>query len=108
MRIALVVKSSSSTREREMRNMGYWSYPVKQFSWQHFIFPGRRAYATEMNAYDLVVQEDAGPRFYKQLKRPLVYVAIDSSLSDDHLESRLQRARQADLILVDHDCPERS
>jgi hypothetical protein len=103
MKVALVVKSSDSTQEREERNMGYWSYPVKEFQWCHFVFGGKVAYATEMNEYDVIVQEDAGPRFYKHLKKPVVYIAIDSSLSDDHLESRLERARHADLILVDHD-----
>lgn len=107
MRIALVVKASDSTQERDERNMGYWSHPVSEFQWAHFVFGGRVAYATEMNEYDLIVQEDAGPRFYKHLKKPVVYIAIDSSLSDDHLKSRLERGRQADLILVDHDRLER-
>jgi hypothetical protein len=107
MRVALVVKPSDSTQEREERNMGYWSYPVPEFEWKHFVFGGKVAYATEMNKYDVIIQEDAGPRFYKHLKKPVVYVAIDSSLSDDHLQSRLERARHADLILVDHDRLER-
>lgn len=103
MRVALVVKPSDSTQEREERNMGYWSYPVPEFEWRHFVFGSKVAYATEMNEYDVIIQEDAGPRFYKHLKKPVVYIAIDSSLSDDHLKSRLERAWHADLILVDHD-----
>jgi hypothetical protein len=102
-KIALVVKPSRSTEERENRNMGYWSYPVEGLQWAHFVFGGKVAYATDMNKYDVIVQEDAGPRFYKHLKKPVVYIAIDSSLSDDHLKARLERARHADLILVDHD-----
>jgi glycosyltransferase involved in cell wall biosynthesis len=105
-KVALVVKPSDSTQDRESRNMGYWSYPVKQFAWAHFVFGGKRAYATEMNGYDLVFQEDAGPRFFKHLKRPRVFLSIDSSLSEGHLKARLERARHADLILVDHDRPE--
>lgn len=104
MKIALVVKASNGTQERETRNMGYWSYPVPEFDWRHFVFKGKTAYATEMNdGFDIIFQEDAGPRFYKDIKKPLVYLAIDSTLSDDHLESRLERAKNADLILVEQD-----
>lgn len=103
MRVALVVKASNSTVHREDRNMGYWSYPVPDFEWKHFMFGGRRAYANEMNDYDFIFQEDSGPRYLKGCNRPIVYLAIDSTLSDDHLKSRLERAQQADLILVDMD-----
>lgn len=83
--------------------MGYWSYPVPDFEWQHFVFNGRKAYANEMNDFDVIIQEDAGPVHYGNLKKPLVFVAIDGTLSQDHLDTRLKRAAQADLILVDHD-----
>lgn len=97
--VALVVKhSSQSVRERECRNMGYWSYPVPEFEWTHF--DGFDASA--LNAFDVVIQEDAGPKRYSGLRKPLVYVAIDSTLSEDHLNARLPRAGNADLILVDH------
>jgi len=100
LKVALVVKhSSQSVRERECRNMGYWSYPVPEFEWTHFDGFGP---ASELNEFDLVVQEDAGPKRYSRLTAPLAYVAIDSTLSPDHLESRLPRAENADLILVDH------
>jgi len=98
--VALVVKhSSTSVRERDCRNMGYWSYGVPEFEWTHFDGFGP---ASELNEFDLVVQEDAGPKRYSGLTVPLVYVAIDTTLSPDHLESRLPRAANADLILVDH------
>lgn len=97
--VALVVKhSSSSVLERECRNMGYWSYPVPEFEWTHF----DGFDANLLNAFDVVIQEDAGPKRYSGLRKPLVYVAIDSTLSEDHLNARLQRAANADLILVDH------
>lgn len=105
LKVALVVKPSRSTQDRETRNMGYWSYPVPEFEWHHFIF-GKAAYATEMNSYDIIFQEDAGPYQFKDVRKPLVYLAIDSTLSDDHLKSRLKRAEHADLILVDQDCVE--
>lgn len=103
MKVALVVKDSPSTRNRTDRNMGYWSYPVPEFEWTHFVFGGPRAYADELNDYDVVIQEDAGPIHYKNLKKPLVFVSIDGTLSADHLDTRLKRAAQADLILVDHE-----
>lgn len=78
--------------------MGYWSYPVPEFTWTHF--DGFDASA--LNAFDVVIQEDAGPKRYSGLRKPLVYVAIDSTLSEDHLNARLPRAGNADLILVDH------
>lgn len=99
-KVALVVKhSSTSVLERDCRNMGYWSYAVPEFEWQHFDGFGD---ANALNAFDVVVQEDAGPKRYTGLRKPLVYVAIDSTLSPDHLEARLPRAKNADLILVDH------
>lgn len=98
--VALVVKHSSrSVLDRDCRNMGYWSYPVPEFTWRHFQEPFDH---NKLNAFDVVVQEDAGPKRYSGLKKPLVYVAIDSTLSQAHLDSRLQRARNANLILVDH------
>lgn len=97
--VALVVKhSSQSVRERECRNMGYWSYSVPEFTWTHF----DGFDASVLNDFDVVIQEDAGPKRYSGLRKPLVYVAIDSTLSEDHLNARLPRAANADLILVDH------
>lgn len=107
MQVALVVKNSISTQDRDNRNMGLFSYPVPEFEWKHFIFGGHKAYATEMNDYDLIFQEDAGPRHWKDRRARLVYLAIDSTLSEDHLQARLERAEQSDLILVEQDDLER-
>lgn len=97
--VALVVKhSSTSVLERDCRNMGYWSYPVPEFEWTHF----DGFDASILNEFDVVIQEDAGPKRYSGLRKPLVYVAIDSTLSPDHLNARLPRAGNANLILVDH------
>lgn len=85
--------------------MGLWSYPVPEFDWNHFAFGGKKAYADPMNAggFDLIFQEDAGPHYLKNVRLPHVYLAIDSTLSPNHLESRLKRAAGTDLILVDQD-----
>lgn len=102
MNVALVVKPSNSTTLREGRNMGYWSYPVEQFTWKHFSLGGDYGDGKPMNDFDIAVQEDAGPIYLKGLKKPLVFVDIDSTLSDDHhLSTRLKRAQKAALILVD-------
>ena len=104
MKVALVVKASDGTQERENRNMGYWSYPVPEFTWNHLAFPGKEHDGSQMNnGYDIIFQEDAGPYYFRGVEKPLVYLAIDSTLSDDHLESRLIRAEHADLILLDMD-----
>jgi glycosyltransferase involved in cell wall biosynthesis len=103
MRVALVVKATGSTQARNDRNMGYWSYPVKEFDWRHFTFARSAVVTSEIgDDFDIILQEDAGPKYYKQCKLPIVYLSIDDSLSADHLESRLGRAKLADLILVDH------
>ncbi len=107
LRVALVVKPSPSTREREGRNMGWWSYTVPEFTWDHFVYEGFQADANGMVGYDLIFQEDGGPLGFANRKPPLVYLAVDSTLSDAHYQTRLERARQADLILVDHDRLER-
>lgn len=107
MKIALVVKASEGTQARNRRNMGYWSYRVPEFKWQHFAWGSGPRYATELNEFDLIFQEDAGPTQLKGRKKTLVYLAIDSTLSEDHLKARLERAKGADLILLDHDDVER-
>lgn len=100
--VALVVKPTESTQARGGRNMGYWSYPVPEFKWQHFPIGGKAAYATDMTGHDIIFQEDAGPYYLKRVYVPRVYLAIDSTLSEDHLKSRIERAKDADLVLVDH------
>lgn len=102
LKVALIVKPSTSIL-REGRNMGWWSYDVPEFVWTHFqpvddVVDGRK-----FDGYDLIFQEDSGPLEYRNRRVPLVYHAIDSTLSDGHYQIRRRRARQADLTLVDHD-----
>lgn len=110
LRVALLVKSSPSTRERENRNMGWWSYPVPEFTWDHFS-PGAniqneiRKYAAD---YDLIFHEDGGNwGCYGVSDIPVVYMSVDSTLSDAHYDVRHRQAKQADLVLVDHDSLDR-
>lgn len=105
LRVALFIKPSNATSRREDRNMGYWSYPVDEFTWEHFPHDNQRVDLGKFKEYDLIFHEDAGFCTYanKHKGPPVVYLAIDSTLSDEHLRKRLDQARQADLVLVDHD-----
>lgn len=105
--VALMIKNSEANRQRSNRAMGYWSYPVKEFTWAHFALAENQSIdMVDMAAkgFDLVLHEDVGiPVGYRHRPIPLAYLAIDSTLSEQHYQSRLPIARQADLVLVDHD-----
>lgn len=102
LRIALFVKGTPATLEREKRNMGYWSYPVVPFTWDIFS-PGMDF---NNKNYDLVFVEDGAP-FPDCKGLPSIYLSIDSTLDDVHLSVRKERAVKADLVLLDHDKVER-
>jgi len=99
--VLLVVKASQSTRERSLRNMGWWSYKVEEFVWDHtdiYTAAGRR-----WSAYDLVFIEDVSKGVdLRKLGMPVVYHSIDDTLSEGHLNQRVKQAGMADLTLVDH------
>lgn len=112
LQIALIVKNKPAAFRREDRGMGYFSYYVPEFSWDH-ITPGK-AFKLDTKdlarrGYDLVIHEDGGAwGEYLGRALPVIYLAIDSTLSHEyHYLPRLNQARQADLILVDHDKLER-
>lgn len=110
--VALIVKNSPAAFERECRNMGMWSYPVEQFTWEH-IAPGKGVTldtkALAARGFDLIFHEDGGAWCdYAGSALPIVYYTIDSTLSDEfHFRPRFEQARKADLVLVDHDRLER-
>jgi len=111
LRVALIVKASPSTRERENRNMGWWSYPVPEFTWEHFSF-SKKGFQVETSKftsdYDLIFHEDGGNwGDYIGGAVPVVYMAIDSTLTDAHYATRLCQATKSDLVLVDHDSLDR-
>jgi hypothetical protein len=107
LRVALMVKGTPAAFRRDDRNMGYWSYPVDGFTWEHFSLLDNQQVDTDDlrdAGFDLVVHEDCGrPVTYIGDAIPVVYLAIDSTLSDAHYRARLQVAQQASLTLVDHD-----
>lgn len=108
LRVAFLVKPSPSTRLREGRNMGLFSYPVPEFTWEHFNLSDGGSNLTQLRrlGYDLLFHEDGG-NFgdYAGSGLPVVYLSIDDTLSPAHLRARQQQAARANLILVDHGNP---
>jgi len=105
LKVALIYKSRSGVIERDRRAMGWWSYPVPEFEWE--FFPARGLVETrEYRAYDLIFHEDTasagGYMRSKPSDPPIVYLNIDSTLSEQHHLERMTFAKQADLVLVDH------
>lgn len=109
LRVALFIKPSIANVKRDDRQMGWWSYAVPEFTWEHFTHNGERVDLGKYRDYDLIFHEDAGFCTYenKHAGPPVVYLAIDSTLSDPHYEKRRWQANQANLVLVDHDKPGR-
>ena len=112
LRAALIVKNTPSSFEREQKNVGYFSYPVPEFTWEYFS-PGKGA-SVELDAFkragfDFALHIDGGNWCaYTNRTIPVVYYSIDSTLSEvHHFAPRLEQASRADLVLVDHDDLER-
>ena len=107
MHIAVIVKGEVAIKRND-RPMGYFSYSVKEdagFTWA-FIAPGKRfvidTKKLRAEGFDLIIHEDFGtPGTYVGDKIPMVYLDIDSTLSDYHYQTRRSIAAQAALILVD-------
>lgn len=109
LRVALIIKGTPATLKRDDRNMGYWSYSVPEFEWVHMAYkPNDIVDVSSFHSYDFVFVEDSGMglRLINR-KKPVVFLAIDSTLSDPHYMGRLATAKQANLVLVDHDKLER-
>lgn len=104
--VLLVVKATVSAFLREGRNMGQFSYPVEQFTWEHMVIPkgGSINRADYAGKFDVIFHEDAPGCTYEGDGPPVIFYDIDSTLTDDHhYRPRLEQAKQANLILVDHD-----
>lgn len=108
LRAALIVKNTPSSYERDLKNVGYFSYPVQEFTWEYFS-PGKGV-SVELDAFkragfDFVLHVDGGNWCqYVNPTIPVVYYSIDSTLSDTHhFAPRLEQAGRADLVLIDHD-----
>lgn len=109
LRVAVLVKNTRAAYETFYRPMGYWSYPVPEFTWT-FFSPGKpfkldvRDFRNR--GFDLIFHEDGG-NWGDYLNRgsiPVVYLAIDSTLTaENHFQPRYQQGKKADLVLVEHD-----
>ena len=112
LRVALIHRDSPRSTDKRM--VGIWSYPVPEFTWDHYpisraqkLVPGgfqldRADFAGE---YDLIFYEDGKlhGRFTGAADIPIAYYVVDSTLTQDHYKIRRQQAAQCDLVLVDHD-----
>lgn len=112
LRVAVIVKDTPNAYARDCRNMGLFSYAVDEFSWDfHPIGKGKTLSTRQYKAhgYDLLLIEDGGS--YPDIRGsdiPVVFYAIDSTLSEtNHFQPRLEQAKKADLVLIDHDRLER-
>lgn len=104
LKVALIIKNDNG-KARTNRNMGYFSYPVPEFEWEHFT-PGKRfnLNRNSFRAFDLIIHEDAPLEGnWQGSSVPLIFLDIDSTLSIEHFNQRFNQASQADLVLVDHD-----
>jgi spore maturation protein CgeB len=109
--VALIVKNNSASRERDRRQAGYFSYAVPEFTWEH-LSPGKQSQmdtrALKRAGFDVILHEDGGNwGAYLGSAIPVIYYAVDSTLSTAHLAQRQEQAARADLVLVDHDRLER-
>jgi spore maturation protein CgeB len=112
LRVLCIVKNAPASFERENKNVGYFSYPVPEFTWE-YRSPGKgfsiNTREVKREGYDLIFHIDGGNwGAYMGDEVPVVYYAIDSTLSEqDHYLPRKEQAARADLVLVDHDRLER-
>ena len=107
LRVAHFSKNSNTNVAREKRNIGYFSYAVLEFTWDHFVIGGSID-RKQFRDYDLIFIEEGGkPLEIINPGPPVAYLSYDSTLSEQHYQDRLKRAAVSDLILVDHDKLER-
>jgi glycosyltransferase involved in cell wall biosynthesis len=109
--IALCTKAISPIRfERDGRNVGMFSYAVPEFTWQHVSIHKWNDVDTRdlaAQGFDLIFHEDGAWARYDYDALPVAFYVWESTLSDDYYQQRLSMAREADLLLIDHDRLER-
>jgi len=111
LKVLVVVKNRVAAFARDERPMGMWSYAVPEFQWD-FLALGKGFVAhtaSYASAYDFIFHEDGGNwGQFKGNALPILYHVIDSTLSEKHhYQPRFEQARQASLVLIDHDRLER-
>jgi hypothetical protein len=108
LRVLLATKGNSEGRFlRDDRLVGYWSYAVPEFTWDHLpVWKSSEPMSMKgwQKKYDLIFIEDGTWPQWKDKYLPVVYYVVDSTLDRNiHFLPRLQLARECDLVLVDHD-----
>lgn len=102
-KVALIHRDSPRCMDKRM--VGWWSYPVPEFEWEHIVKgKGFRIDKSKLRNYDIIVYEDA--KIYGTFigsGPPVCYCVGDSTVDNAHYQHRLKESRQADLILVDQD-----
>ena len=109
LRVAVIVKPKASTA-RDGRNMGWWSYPVPEFTWEYLGDLSGLVDRRRFRDFDLIFHEDGGNWCKYSDRRsgpPVAFLSVDSTLSDGHYRVRLEQAQNADVVLLDHDNPAR-
>jgi hypothetical protein len=112
LRVLLATKGNSAGRFlRDNRMVGYWSYDVPEFTWEHLpIWKGSDPVSMRgwNRKYDLVFLEDGTWPVWEDRCLPVVFYVVDSTLDRNlHYMPRLALAKECDLVLVDHDRLER-
>ncbi len=102
LRVLVIVKNGPLSFDREIRLRGFFSYPVPEFTWD-FAAQGPANAGTLNGKYDLVAYEDGSEKQAIVSGFPTICFVIDSTLSEAHYQVRAQRAKQAGVVLVDHD-----
>lgn len=89
------------------RMVGFWTYEVPEFEVTHIGVKERFRYRLSEFArdFDVIVREDHRTHgsFVRDANIPVAYYVVDSTLSGGHYKARLGPAKDADLILVEHD-----
>lgn len=106
LKVAVLIRGEPGSQfDPSQYTMGWWSYPVPEFTWAAFtIHRGIAVDLASLARYDLVFQVDSGDyvTYRHRGARPVVFVTWDDTLSSDHRAARLEQAKQVDMLLVDH------
>lgn len=107
LRIAHLSKARPDSPSGAERQVGYFSYPVRDFEWvemhpgKHFVLDLRDL---ERDGFHAVFHEDGGVwGDYTHRVIPVLYYAVDSTVTLEHYLARRTQAAKSDMILVDHD-----
>lgn len=105
MNVAVVCRAKSFAETR--RKQGWWSYPVPDLEWTCYpVQDGERLTRAdfERQGHDLVVWEDwCWPIWEGRSGIPIYAVVVDSNTSSRRRKLYLERAKAADVLLIDQD-----